>query len=473
MHPLDRQVASRLTRYYLVALHVIALLSLGGLWLIRDTIHNHEADSRVLNVAGRQRMLSQRLTKLALLRLEHLPSRDTVLFDSLLQSWQSTHRQLRSGLLRMEQEYTVRKSPELVQKFQRLEPIFESMSACFVKLNDDNFSNADQKEALRNLLATESIFVDQMNDIVFQFDAESRARVKELERMETLLTAATLLTLLLEGLFVFRPVVRYTRQTVRKLVESEEALQASNQQLAITNEALTQSQQEVLRLQEERYQQERMEAQIRSAALMEGQEEERRRFARELHDGIGQMLTGLHLHAAKLKKIPFPEAKQKQRVEELSEYIQQIIQSTRQISHNLMPTLLEDYGLSAALQLLASQVQPTAASEVNFQCFGEARRLTPAQEIGLYRIAQEALTNALKHAKAAEIQIILHFQPNQIILKISDDGQGFDLEKARSWQSAGLENMQTRAQLIRATLDVQSVRQAGTQIEVILPINSY
>src|SRR4051812_1075263 len=107
MSQLDQQVAQRLTRFYMIALTVIAVLSLSGLLFIKHTISTHYDDSRVVNVAGRQRMLSQRLTKLSMLRFEGLATADTVSFDSLLHSWSQSHIQLRNGLLRMEKNYSV------------------------------------------------------------------------------------------------------------------------------------------------------------------------------------------------------------------------------------------------------------------------------------------------------------------------------------------------------------------------------
>ncbi|PQA55493.1 ATP-binding protein [Siphonobacter curvatus] len=468
MNALDRQVARRLTRYYLLALHVIALLSIGGLWFIRQTIHTHYADSRVLNVAGRQRMLSQRLTKLALLRLSPLPSADSVLYDSLLQSLKTSHEQLKAGVLIMEKEYTVRRSPTIDRMFQQLEPVFQAMYQSFVWVNTPGQTPDQQRQTLTELLKQEPVFLQRMNALVFQFDAESTARVNELERLETILTLATLLTLLLEGLFVFRPVVQYTKQVIRQLTQSEEALQESNEQLALANEELRTTQEEVLRLSDEQHALQRTEDHIRSAALLEGQEEERRRFARELHDGIGQMLTGLYLQAAKFRKVPFPEERQRQRADELVEAIQLIIQTTRQISHNLMPTLLGDYGLAASLQLLADQLSKSASCAIRFEQQGEEKRLAPAQEIALYRIAQEAVTNALKHAKAGQIALVLHYQPEAVTLRIQDDGVGIAEISGR--EGSGLENMQTRAQLLQATFQLHSIPGKGTWIEVHLPL---
>ena len=372
----------------MIALTVIAVLSLSGLLFIKHTISTHYDDSRVVNVAGRQRMLSQRLTKLAMLRINGLATADTASFDSLLDSWSQSHIQLRNGMLRMEKAYSVRKSDQLDRMFTNIEPVFQSIYKSFGRINNPATTLDEKRAALQIILRDEFSFLQQMNDIVFQFDTESFDRVKRLERIEWLLTIATLLTLLIEGLFIFRPVVNHTRHVIRRLARSEKALQlanshmeianreleATNLNLAASNRKLVDTQQELVRTTEEKYQLQLAEDTVRSAALLEGQEEERRRFARELHDGIGQMLTGLKLHAEKLKSTTFADEKQRQRFAELCDLIADTIQTTRQVSYNLMPSTLSDFGLGPTLQLLAEQTTRSSGIPVVFT--GPAKRQT-------------------------------------------------------------------------------------------------
>lgn len=485
----DQQVARRLTRFYIVALTVIAVLSLSGLLFIRRTISTHYDDSRIVNVAGRQRMLSQRLTKLALLRTEGLPSADTVAFDSLLHSWSQSHIQLRNGTLRMEKVYTVRKSARLDSMFARIEPVFQSIYTGFTRINDPQTAVADKKGALDVILENEFSYLQQMNDIVFQVDTESFGRVKSLERIEWWLTLATLLTLLIEGLFIFRPVVNHTRQVVGRLARSESALKvannhlemvnralaATNQNLAASNRKVIDTQQELLRTIEEKYQLQLAEDNVRSAALLEGQEDERRRFARELHDGIGQMLTGLKLHAEKLKSGQFTDEKQRLRLAELCDLIADTIQTTRQVSYNLMPSTLGDFGLGATLQLLAEQTTRSVGVNVVFTGPRDSQRLNPSTEIGLYRIAQEALHNAVKYAGAQTIRITLKQDSYKLSLLIGDDGRGFTLRPAPTNPKImpttnGLDNMRTRARLLNGELTITSKLKKGTKVDVCVPL---
>ncbi|UFH55044.1 ATP-binding protein [Spirosoma sp. KNUC1025] len=487
MNQLDQQVARRLTRFYVIALTVIALLSISGLLFIRRTISDQYNAGRVVNVAGRQRMLSQRLTKLALLRSTGLTAADTVSFDSLLRTWSQTHIQLRTGMLQMEKMYTVRKSARLDSMFTRIEPYFQSIFFAFRQINNSKATVADRNKALQVILQDELPFVQQMNDIVFQFDTESFEQVKTLERIEWILTLATLLTLLIEGLFIFRPVVSHTRHVIRRLDRSEKALQltngrmevanreleATNQNLAASNRKLIATQAELLRTTEEKYQLQRSEDTVRSAALLEGQEEERKRFARELHDGIGQMLTGLKLHAEKLKSMTVLDEKLRTRFTDLCDLIYDIIQTTRQISYNLMPSTLGDFGLGATLRLLAEQTTRSSGIDILFEGDRDGGRLSPATEIGLYRIAQEALNNAVKYADAQTIRITLQQDNQKLTLAVEDNGKGFSVKNsAREGKPSlivnGLENMRTRARLLNGDLSISSKPKKGTTVKVSL-----
>ena len=485
MNQLDQQVARRLTRFYILALTVIAVLSISGLLFIRHTISTHYDDSRVVNVAGRQRMLSQRLTKLAVLRTTGLSAADTVSFDSLLHTWSQTHIQLRNGILRMEKVYSVRKSATLDSMFTQIEPLFQSISKGFNRINNPATIEKDKREALQTILRNEFPFLQQMNEIVFQFDTESFERVRTLERIEWLLTIATLLTLLIEGVFIFRPVVNQTRTIIRRLDRSEKALQlannhmehtnreleATNQNLAESNRMLVDTQAELLQASEEKFQIQISEDIVRSAALLEGQEEERKRFARELHDGIGQMLTGLKLHAEKLKSTAVLDEKQRTRFAELCELIGDIIQTTRQISYNLMPSTLGDFGLGATLRLLAEQTTRSSGIDVVFDGPRDGKRLNAAMEIGIYRIAQEALHNAVKYAGAHIIRISLQQDTRSLVVAVEDNGKGFSLKalpKQKSVSSIinGLENMRTRARLLNGELTIASKLKKGTTVKV-------
>lgn len=471
LNQLDRQVAHRLTQYYVLALTLVAILTVSGLWFVKRTLRDLNDDGRVVNVAGRQRMLSQRLTKLAVLQTQNIPHADRGDFGTLLALWHESHEQLRNGVLQMEKEYVVRKSPQLDTMFNRVQAVFGVMYKKLRVIDSDQARATDKAAALLVVLDKEPRFLNQMDAIVFQFDAESLKRVQYLERIEWLLTLATLTVLFLEGVLVFRPVVKYTKHVIRRLTLSEEALKNTNEKLALTNKELLETQQKLVRTTEEKYQLQLVEETVRSAALLEGQEEERRRFARELHDGIGQMLTGLKLHVEKLRKMPFADEKQKRRIEDLRDLLQETIQNTREVAFNLMPSVLGDFGLEAALQLLSDQTARSSGIDIRYIGKKEKERLVPAQEIGLYRVAQEALNNAVKHADAKRIDVGFERSSGSIRLTVADDGRGFGgaMDEPRPGGSLlhnGIGNMKTRVRLLNGTLAIHSNTNQGSKIEV-------
>ncbi|REA58848.1 histidine kinase [Dyadobacter luteus] len=471
MEKVDKRVAGSLTRFYVVALFVVAFLTLGGLFLIRKTISSLNYDGRVVNVAGRQRMISQRLTKLSLVKIQDIPYSDSVSFDSLLHVWKKSHVQLAEKRLEVGEETVVWKSVALDAMFAKLDPVFETMYQAFDKINNPQVVIEEKKEQLATVLKMEPLFLSKMNEIVFQYDKESFERLKNLERIEWIMDIMTILVLLAEGLLIFRPVVNETRRAVRKMYESQEALMRANDSLEEKNVQLVEAQEAILKIKEEKYHLRLQEDRIRTAAIIEGQEEERKRFARELHDGIGQMLTGLKLHAEKLRQVQFQDEKQRKRFDQLVSLIQDTIQTTRQISYNLMPSVLADFGLNSALKLLCEQTAESTGLQIRYQSKVSSLPLNSQIEIGLYRIAQEALNNAVKHAAADNITIILEENLNCVILQIQDDGKGFLICNLKSKQGSalsqnGIENMRTRAKLMSGDLEITSDPLKGTLLKI-------
>ncbi|MEO6285907.1 MAG: ATP-binding protein [Dyadobacter sp.] len=472
MERLDKRVAGSLTRFYVVALCVVAMLTISGLFLIRRTISNLNHDGRVVNVAGRQRMLSQRLTKLAILKIEGREHKDSVSFSSLLQLWKESNENLGQRILPVGRGFVTWKSQALDTMFHDLAPVFNRIYQNFLLIGADSVSQAEKQNALSEILANEPLFLAKMDKIVFQFDKESFQRLENLERIEWILDLMTILVLIAEGLLIFRPVVNTTRRVVRMLTESEDALQLSNQKLKEANQQLMEAQNELLRVEGEKYELQLAEDRVRAAALIEGQEEERKRFALELHDGIGQMLTGLKLHAEKLKSVQFHDEKQQRRFEQLVKLIQDTIQTTRQVSFNLMPSVLSDFGLASALRLLCEQT--AESSGINIEFDGDtSERIVMGQpmEIGLYRIAQEALNNAVKHSNADRIKIKLQRNKNRIVLEITDDGKGFLISNLKSEEGFslnrnGMENIRTRSQLLNGKMEIVSKVDSGTKLSI-------
>jgi signal transduction histidine kinase len=206
----------------------------------------------------------------------------------------------------------------------------------------------------------------------------------------------------------------------------------------------------------------------RTAALLEGEENERRRISRELHDGIGQLLTAIQF------KINSIEGQEKER-SEIKSILDETIMEVRRISHNLMPSVLVDFGLEAALKSLCNRTAQSTGWTVNFvfDAHPDAVQLSQELVIGLYRIAQEGINNAVKHAGATQLDIIVDCEPDQVQLRIRDNGIGFDWEayqQSDMSEGNGIRNMRERTNLLGGNLLLTSRPGAGTTLTVSVPV---
>ncbi len=204
-----------------------------------------------------------------------------------------------------------------------------------------------------------------------------------------------------------------------------------------------------------------------SQRVLTAQEEERRRIARELHDDPAQSLTAL---LVLLKMLHDRQAISDSAVlRELIDLTSGTLETIRAIAQELRPPALDDLGLPAALEGLAAQYRQRFGLLVQVMVRGQRQRLAPETELAFYRIAQEALTNVAKHANARHAKIELTFGERMAVLRVQDDGRGFDPREALG-RGLGLFGMHERAQLVHGTLEIQSVPGGGTSVEVRVPV---
>jgi signal transduction histidine kinase len=206
--------------------------------------------------------------------------------------------------------------------------------------------------------------------------------------------------------------------------------------------------------------------------VVEAQEAERQRLARELHDETGQALTaiGLGLRGASstVRQDVDKAAHQLRQLEGLSA---QSLDELRRLIADLRPTHLDDLGLAATLRWYSNEVQNRTELKVNVEVEGEPHPLTAEMNTALFRIAQEALTNTIKHAQADKVDINLIFNETEVVVRVKDDGRGFDptLTSKTGRQPWGLEGMRERAVLLGGMVLITSVPNQGTLVEVMLP----
>jgi signal transduction histidine kinase len=229
---------------------------------------------------------------------------------------------------------------------------------------------------------------------------------------------------------------------------------------------------EALRQREQRLQVlqdlDRSHAELRAltAALVTAQEDERRRIARELHDDFAQRLALLEIDIANLKASR-PEIGGD--LDTLSGQVSSLSHDIRNLSHGLHPSFLEDLGLEAALRGLCDEFEHSHSLGVRFEYKKGALPVAAAAATTLYRIAQEALRNVVKHAGDACVTMSLYEKDGHCCLAVEDDGRGFDPHSNRSGPALGLISMQERVMLLGGRMSIHSAEGQGTRIEIEIP----
>ncbi|WP_325893226.1 cache domain-containing protein [Grimontia sp. NTOU-MAR1] len=204
--------------------------------------------------------------------------------------------------------------------------------------------------------------------------------------------------------------------------------------------------------------------------LIESQEEERTRVARELHDGINQILVSVKYRLDNIKEAK-SDAERELNIVKGQSTLSEAVRELRRISKDLRPALLDDLGLLIALEDLAKEVSQRSGIKVLFEHHLDMRKVSKSAEITLFRVAQEALHNAEKHAKAKAVDIILQEEEGEIVLTVADDGIGFEEHRvSNTSQSMGLKNMRERIENLDGTFSISSLQDQGTEVRAIVPI---
>jgi len=199
-------------------------------------------------------------------------------------------------------------------------------------------------------------------------------------------------------------------------------------------------------------------------ALLEGQETERRRLARELHDETGQALASILLGLKSLEREVGAEP-----LGVVRQLVDSALGDVRRLTVELRPPALDDFGLAAALERLASVIEERSSLTLDVNVNVPQGKLPPEHETAIYRIVQEALTNVIKHASARSVSIVVASSNGSVRAIVEDDGNGFATSNVRE-HALGLVGMRERAQLLGGRLDVESAPGSGTTILVEIPV---
>ncbi|RAW00068.1 sensor histidine kinase [Pseudochryseolinea flava] len=596
---------SKLGMWYILALSVIAIVSIVGQFLIQNHLKSQSSDSRVVNLAGTQRYKSQWIVKMSLLLytdIEHTHFADkAATLEKLLEEWKRGHVGLQHGDTALQLPGT--NSDSIIRMFQDIDPyfqhVYESAKAIIAFKKGEVRDKASIDNAVKLLLDNEFAFLQKMDRIVFQYDFEAKQKIATLSKLEYFLLALSILVIALEILFVFRPTAVQVNKTVNQLIASEKnakklskeigvlyaSLEKSYEDLSHVNlpketpklyaktdrggnvtfisdlfadlsgidegatggvvkdlfgdESLDEdSLEEILDLVSngkawqgvvryvnektgkdrwaeimivpvvneedeidewlimgsditrqkfaEQNMREKNRAEVekkvnqqkfRSVLILEGQEEERKRLAMDIHDGIGQMLTSLKFHIESINATGDPTAVQ-QKLTEIQHLIAQVIKEVRRVTFNLKPTVLGDYGLQAALNVFVKEIGKLTEIKLAYQTEGDTSvRLPQKIENNIFRIIQEAINNAIKYSSATQIDVILQQEEETVNIIVQDNGNGFDekLVEARSVNiesGRGFFNMYERTEYINGALSIKSEPGKGTRVHLAVPVKT-
>lgn len=200
-------------------------------------------------------------------------------------------------------------------------------------------------------------------------------------------------------------------------------------------------------------------------AMMEGEERERERVARDLHDGLGGLLTGVKIDLSRLKDNAATAPQLQEQLQNTTRQLDGSINELRRIARNMMPETLLRFGLEAALKDFCEGLENQGTAIV-LQCYGmEQNNLRPNVQLMIYRIVQELVTNALKHARATRILVDCIQDEGQVSIAVEDNGTGFDPQRAKG-NGSGLNNIRTRVDYLHGKLDIQFAANTGTSINI-------
>lgn len=595
---------SRLGLLYVIALSVVACSLLVGQFLIQRHLRAQLTDSHVINVAGRQRMLSQRISKAALFLAPDQDStaRSKILVElsSALALWKLSQ----DGLLYGNDSLGLpgNNSETIVAMFNSTSAPFETMYASGREITETlrNNPQADYQTLKPNIvriITSEAAFLSGMDRIVFQYDTEAHAKVRMLSRLEYTLLLISLVVIGLELVFVFRPTAKQVNKTINQLINSEQnarqltkeigalygSLEKSYEQLSQVNEPVEnpklyakadrggnvtfiaenfsemsgiRSIESDMRLCDlfpgsglgddwmdhaveqvsdgrtiqtevtfngaenretavaitivpiygdsneveelfvlgsditrqkhaERTMRQKNRAEVekkinqqkfRSVLILEGQEEERKRIAMDIHDGIGQMLTSLKFQIESMDSAPGETHARK--LAEIKQGIKDVIKEVRKVTFNLKPTVLGDYGLQAALNVFVQEIGKLSDTVLEFRTEGSMTyRLPQKVENNIFRIVQEAINNAIKYSGASKIDVLLKQDENDLVITVSDKGRGFDekIVEARDVNidsGRGFFNMYERTEYINGNLEIKSAPGEGTTVRLTVPLRN-
>ena len=206
-------------------------------------------------------------------------------------------------------------------------------------------------------------------------------------------------------------------------------------------------------------------------AVLKGEEQERSRLAKDLHDGLGGMLSGIKYSFQTMKGNLIMTPDNQQAFERSMDMLDSSIKEMRRVAHNMMPEALVKFGLDTALKDFCNDINQSGALKVNYQSIGlKDAEIDQMTAITIYRIVQELLNNTMKHAAAKTAIVQVSKIDGLLSVTVEDDGKGFDTSILNKSKGIGWSNIQHRIEFLKGKLDVNSQKEKGTSVLIELPV---
>ncbi len=315
---------------------------------------------------------------------------------------------------------------------------------------------AIKSDSIRTLLLNESI-AENIQELEAKYESEKKEQqIKQLEQEADIkdlsIKQNRLLNFILVGsllaVLAIVMLARRTYQQKKKILEKENSLNQSR----------------IAELEKEKQL-------MASEAVIKGQDEERGRLAKDLHDGLGGLLSGVKFSLANMKSTVILDADSALVFERSLDMLDHSISELRRVAHNMMPEVLVKFGLSEALKSYCDRMRESQTFKIDFQSIGMEERLSSNTEIFVYRIVQELLNNTAKHAKATHVLVQLARQNNEVSITVEDDGSGFDKTMVDKATGAGWGNIRSRVDYLKGKLDILSAAGQGTSVHITIPVS--
>ena len=205
-------------------------------------------------------------------------------------------------------------------------------------------------------------------------------------------------------------------------------------------------------------------------AVLDAEENERKRIATDLHDGVGQMFSAVKMNLSGLiDRLEMPRKEDQFLAEKTLALVEESCKEVRIISHKMMPNFLLKSGISADIRSFIQKVDEQSL-KINFETDGFSDQLEYSDEVILYRVIQELVNNVIKHAKATQLSILLKKFRGEIFVELSDNGVGFDYAKIAKMDGLGLKNIKVRIDYLKGTFKYSANRPNGTTVKITIPV---